>query len=223
MDRLFEMPEVSKTSGRSNEWYTSSRYIEAARVVMGGIDLDPASSDLANQTVKATNYYTIEDDGLKQEWHGRVWLNPPFGRKDAAANGFGGGKTIMGIFIKKLIEEYRAGRVEQAILLATAKTDASWFFSLWDYPVCIANHRVIFTRPGMEPQGHFYGTIFVYLGPDEARFIDIFSQFGPVMKQVSRPPAKPATRTLWDDAGLLTSEIASWEMPGVEREEEQAG
>jgi hypothetical protein len=223
MDTLFEMPEARNGSGKSNEWYTNSRYIEAARTVMGGIDLDPASTELANQTVKATRYYSIEDDGLKHDWHGRVWLNPPFGRKDAAANGFGGGKTIMGIFIKKLIEEYRSGHVTQAILLATAKTDASWFFSLWGYPVCIANHRVIFTRPGMEPQGHFYGTIFVYLGADETKFIDIFSQFGPIVKQVSRPPAKPRTLDLWNDATTLANEIAAWEVPGGHDENEQVG
>ncbi len=28
----------------------------------------------------AKKHYTISDDGLKQEWSGRVWLNPPFTR-----------------------------------------------------------------------------------------------------------------------------------------------
>ena len=39
---------------------------------MGGIDLDPASSDIAQQTVKTTRYYTIVDDGLSHDWSGRV-------------------------------------------------------------------------------------------------------------------------------------------------------
>ena len=48
----------------SNEWYTPTQYVEAARRVLGGIDLDPASCEVANATVKATRYLTKDDDGL---------------------------------------------------------------------------------------------------------------------------------------------------------------
>lgn len=68
-----KQPHVSHNSGE-NEWYTPAEFIEAARRVMGEIDLDPASSDIAQETVKANKYYTIDDDGLEQEWSGRVWI-----------------------------------------------------------------------------------------------------------------------------------------------------
>ena len=41
---------------------------------MGGIDLDPASSDVANRVVKATQFYSRQDDGFSHEWSGRGWM-----------------------------------------------------------------------------------------------------------------------------------------------------
>jgi DNA N-6-adenine-methyltransferase (Dam) len=74
----------TKQSQGSNEWYTPPWCIEAALAVMGGIDLDPASCALANETVKAARYYDKTMNGLEQPWSidgrpSRVWLNPPYG------------------------------------------------------------------------------------------------------------------------------------------------
>ena len=62
---------VSNNSGE-NEWYTPECYIESAKKVMGNIDLDPASSEIANQTVNANLFYSQEEDGLSKEWFGKA-------------------------------------------------------------------------------------------------------------------------------------------------------
>lgn len=84
-DVLREIKEIKKphvaNNSKDDEWYTPEKYIEAARMVMGSIDLDPASNDFANETVKAKTFFDEEQNGLEQKWFGNIWLNPPFGRR----------------------------------------------------------------------------------------------------------------------------------------------
>ena len=64
------MAHVANNSG-CNEWYTPVLYLDAARQTMGQIDCDPASSAIANRAVGATTFFSKDQDGLSQLWHGR--------------------------------------------------------------------------------------------------------------------------------------------------------
>lgn len=172
---------------KSNEWYTPPRYLEAARAVMGGIDLDPASSTDANRLVKATTYYTREQNGLSHPWFGRVWLNPPYGR---SAKMQGQGRSTIKMFVDKCLDAYRQGEIEQATLLVTTEVNAKWFYPLWRYPICFPDHRINFLvakLPQSKKYSQMFGSCFVYLGPNEELFIEVFSQFGIIAKRVSQP------------------------------------
>lgn len=57
----------------TDEWYTPIEFIQA----LGHFDCDPASP-IDQKWKTADVMYTKKDDGLKQEWKGRVWLNPPY-------------------------------------------------------------------------------------------------------------------------------------------------
>jgi len=60
--------------GRTNEWLTPPEIIED----LGPFDLDPCAS--VNQPWPTAHLqYTVDDNGLAKPWHGRVWLNPPYG------------------------------------------------------------------------------------------------------------------------------------------------
>jgi DNA N-6-adenine-methyltransferase (Dam) len=188
-----------KSTTKNNEWYTPSKYIEAARVVMGSIDLDPASCAAANQAVKATRYYDEEVNGLAQPWYGKVWLNPPFGLIPVPNGAAWQGKSRAGVFIQRLLWEYKEGNIEQAVLLAKADPKQHWFLPLWDFPICFASDRIYFRRPNNLPPERFqFGVAFVYLGLNESKFIEIFSKFGTIAKRVSTPPVKPVMRELWE-------------------------
>ena len=67
------------------QWLTDwSHYVLGITHGVGGIDLDPASSLQANRTVRAKRIFTKADNGLFQDWHGNVFLNPPGGLVDEA-------------------------------------------------------------------------------------------------------------------------------------------
>jgi len=59
-----------------DEWLTPPSIIHA----LGEFDLDPCAP-INRPWDTAKKHYTIEDDGLSKEWHGRVWCNPPYGRE----------------------------------------------------------------------------------------------------------------------------------------------
>lgn len=176
----------------STEWYTPAQYIKAARAVMGGIDLDPASCELANRVVKATKYYTKHDDGLAQSWYGRVWLNPPYGRTDSKQ------KANAGAWIRRLIEHHKTGAIEQAILLVNAWTSRKWFDPLWAYPLCFHRGSLSFYNKAGIGSRNPVSNIFVYLGPNEQAFIDVFSRFGTIVKRVPLARETITPRSLWE-------------------------
>jgi ParB family transcriptional regulator, chromosome partitioning protein len=163
-------------SSESVEWYTPKKFIEAVRSVLGGIDLDPASCAQANSVVGAARYYTNEDDGLSLPWYGKVFLNPPYGKE--------GGKSNQEKWSRRLIDEFTAGRVSEAILLVNASTETLWFQPLWAYPLCFVRGRIDFWRPNGNTSHPTHGSVFVYFGRKPQNFLAAFRTLGVVAQAV---------------------------------------
>jgi phage N-6-adenine-methyltransferase len=168
----FEHARTVMTSSGSNEWYTPAHLIERARTFLGAIDLDPASSERANETVQAQRFYDARTDGLAQHWTGRIWLNPPYG--DEASK-----------FVAKAIREYQAGNATEVLLLLKAATDTGWFRPLFDYPMCFIYGRISFvTGDGSESATATFPSVVVYLGQHYDEFRACFSEIGAVMRRI---------------------------------------
>ncbi len=170
-------PILHTLTSHSNEWYTPSRYVDAAREVLGTIDLGPASNALANETVQAATFYDQRTDGLNKPWPGRVWLNPPYGRAEA-------GGSNQDIWSLRLIDQYHSGVTTEAILLVNAAVDTAWFQRLFAFPVCFPDGRINFDTPDGATSGSTHGSALVYLGPQRDCFIDVFGRFGAVVEKV---------------------------------------
>ncbi len=158
-------PHVTNNSG-NNEWYTPSEYIEAARACMGSIDTDPASNDIAQETVKAKTYYTAETNGLEHKWNGNVWMNPPYSSD----------------LIYKFIEKLRTERenYNQAIVLVNNATETKWFHELVSLSscVCFPKARIKFYMPDGKTGAPLQGQALLYIGENEENFEECFKEFG---------------------------------------------
>lgn len=177
--RILEMAQAANFSSESVEWYTPERYVEAARSVLGAIDLDPASSVTANAVVRATAFLTHADDGLTQDWNGRIFLNPPYGRTST-------GESLAGAFCNKAIAEHRAGRVSAGIILVNSVHSQSWQAPLYRLPICLVDHRIEFiSADGQKNENPTFQNLFCYLGSDIKAFAKAFGQFGYVMRMIS--------------------------------------
>lgn len=163
----------------SNAWYTPAVYLDAARKALGGvIDLDPFSSDAANDMVNAVAYFTEDDDAFLQDWSasvapaGTVWCNPPYS-----------GRLVQSA-VQRLVDEYERGTFAEGILLVNNATETLWAQRAIGAAsaVCFTDHRISFwNADGKSMSGNTRGQMFLYFGDHPLRFVDEFAGFGVVM------------------------------------------
>ncbi len=111
------------------EWYTPPVVLERVLACLETIDLDPCAN--CDRTVPARSHFTEAEDGLSRPWHGRIYMNPPYGRQ-------------IGPWIEKLVTEFESGRTTEALALVPARVDTAWFRRLSVFPVAFWRGRISF-------------------------------------------------------------------------------
>jgi len=178
----------------SNDWQTPEYIVNPARELMGGIDLDPASCLVANETIKAKRIYDVADNGLTKLWSGKVFLNPPGGKLKWNGEEWipvlrGPGESSARIWWQILANQYESGAIDQAFFVAFTLEilrSSQKGIPVQRYFRCYPSDRINFVGAGDQP-GH--GNVLIWLPPkqvaedqggrtDLERFRDLFSPIG---------------------------------------------
>jgi phage N-6-adenine-methyltransferase len=117
-------------SSATDDWPTPQDFFDKVNEEFG-FTLDPCSSA---DNAKCSNFFTKDDDGLAQEWTGRVWMNPPYGR-------------AIGAWMKKAYESAKS-TAETVVCLVPARTDTAWWHEY------AAKGEVRFIRGRLKFGGH---------------------------------------------------------------------
>ncbi|WP_210250917.1 DNA N-6-adenine-methyltransferase [Methylobacterium sp. WL8] len=114
------------TPGRSDEWYTPPAVFEALGC---RFDLDVAPARMGGHHVPAAEITVA--DGLVEDWHGFVWMNPPFGGRNG---------------IEPWLDRFFAHG--DGIALTPDRTSAPWFWSAWaKADAALFTRKIRFLRP----------------------------------------------------------------------------
>jgi hypothetical protein len=185
--------DFAATQGKSVEAYTPREWWQRCIDVMGKIDCDPASDP--EMHIPAGVHYTKNENGLRQEWNGKTYLNPPFGRgiKD---------------WFEKARVEMDAGRCIELIICwkAALETEATQtIINAQQYQLSAVPTSRISFHAGNVIGGEFpkkrgggasatFTPIFHYLGNNPVLFAQVFGQVCTLWKP---RPIVTLTKTFW--------------------------
>jgi len=150
-------------SSKSKEWTTPQVIIDKTIQLFGEIDLDPCSNpDFPN--IPARQHFKEKEDGLSQDWFGKIYMNPPYGAEIKK-------------WIFHLTEQFEGGNISDAIALVPSRTDTEWFRRLKPYLRCFIWGRLRF---GAGENSAPFPSMVVYLGANTEGFVQAFIDIGDI-------------------------------------------
>ena len=181
------------------ELITNYDLVASAHALLEGIDLDVASSKVANKYVEATDYLCPSDDGLNcQQWYGRVYLFTPRGayfwdkKNDKWKMTRASSPTLVSshaVWFRKLYNSWLSGDIKQGLYFTNCPDMIRYEQKIFDFPICILKTAPLLlknTSTGVSK--HKTCTSFlVYLPPINnptemtERFIGIYSEKGRIL------------------------------------------
>ena len=151
MDEILDLnigfDEVS--SKTSDDYYTPKWIFDAIGLEF---DLDVSAPPGGIPWIPAKKHFTVIDDGLAQEWFGRVWMNPPY--------------SDVTPWAKKFIAHNNGIALVQI-------SKARWFNILWEQTdaMLVLPSNLRFTTAQGESKGIFMPCVLAAMGSDNVHAI----------------------------------------------------
>jgi phage N-6-adenine-methyltransferase len=120
-------------TSNADNWGTPQKLFDELNTEFG-FTLDACADEV---NFKVSNYYTKEQDSLKQDWEGIVWCNPPYSR-------------ALKLWMAKVVEAWETGAT--VVCLVPARTDTGWWhdYAMKATEIRFLRGRLRFDRPGMK-------------------------------------------------------------------------
>lgn len=153
------------------EWATPEYLWKPLSEALGGFDLDPASG--AEPSAIADERFTVEDDGLAQDWHGDVWVNPPYGR------------SFNRDWAEKVYAESQRDEVDSITALISAAPSTQWWHNNYANgdAFTFVEGRVKFIGPDGTGNAASFPSVFVTFERDDGmpdEYYDAMDELGQV-------------------------------------------
>ncbi|MDZ5810353.1 DNA N-6-adenine-methyltransferase [Halorubrum sp. AD140] len=169
------MVDRTEYYGQSDKdiWETPSELVDDLEDALNGIDLDPCAGPDTN--IGDTNY-TVSDDGLSMEWHGSVFVNPPFTEKSD--------------WLDKTIQEVSAGNASVVVVLTPDSTDVQswWHGKIAPHAsyICFLEGRLAYIDPdtGHQLNSPPFGTALSVFGEPSDNLVSTLNDWGQVVQTV---------------------------------------
>ncbi len=147
------MAEHESSIGASDEWFTPPEIFGALGVTF---DLDPCSPGQGHW-VPAKRIYTKADDGLRREWTGLVFMNPPFGGRNGHVP-----------WLRKFLDH------ANGIAIVRAYTSSAWFhqWAVKADAMLFPKGKTKFIRPdGSVGKAPGHGVVLLAMGDEATRVL----------------------------------------------------
>jgi hypothetical protein len=161
-----------KNNSPTKHWNTPPKIVSAVKDFFGGrIDLDPCSNEHSMVGAKVS---FGKPHGLTQDWFGRVFCNPPYGRNSEDG-------TSLLDWTNKAAETFLA-RNNEIIMLLPVATNTRHFYRIWETAqnICfLKDSRLKFWIDGKEDKkGAPMACCLVYWGREDEKFLRDFAVLG---------------------------------------------
>ena len=118
-------------SSNHQDWETPISFFTMMEKEHGPFDLDVCALP---HNAKCSVFYSPVEDGLKQDWFGTCWMNPPYGRNIAH-------------WMHKAVDEVMNGNAKKVVCLVPSRTDTAWWH---DYAM---QGEIVFLRGRLKFEG----------------------------------------------------------------------